>query len=62
MREPNEKTTEKKLKSLDDILERERKEKVKVKDLKEKETSRLIQEVEKRKIRLEMRRILEQKW
>ena len=62
MREPNEKTTEKKLKSLEEILERERKEKEKVKDLKEKETSRLIQEVEKRKIRLEMKRILEQKW
>ena len=52
MREPNEKTTEKKLKSLEDILERERKEKVKVKDLKEKEASRLIQEVEKKRIRL----------
>ena len=52
----------KKMQKLERILEKEKKESERIRDLKENENSRLTEEGEKRKIRLEIKKTLEQKW
>ena len=59
---PTKKSTEKKLKFIEDILERERDEKERFRALKEREKAEDTEEKEKKKIRLELKKTLEQKW
>ena len=59
---PTEKSNLKKLKFLEELLEKEKKENERCKQLREKEKSSKIEEEEKRKIRLEIKRTLELKW
>lgn len=60
--EPNGKSIEKKLKVIEEILERERKENDRCRALKEKEKLKEVEEKEKKEIRLEIKKTLEQKW
>ena len=59
---PTEKSNLRKLKFLEELLEKEKKENERCKKLKEKEKSSKIEEEEKRQIRLEIKRTLELKW
>ena len=59
---PTEKSNLRKLKFLEELLEKEKKENERCKQLREKEKSSKIEEEEKRKIRLEIKRTLELKW
>ena len=52
----------KKMQKLERIFEKEKKESERIIDLKQKDNSRLTEEGKKRKIRLEIKRTLEQKW
>ena len=55
------KTNEKKLKKLEEILERERQEQRRCEELRERERQEQMDESDKRKIRLEMKKALENK-
>ena len=59
---PNEKSNLKKLNFLEELLEKEKKEKERCQQLREKEKSRKTEEDEKKRIRLEIKRTLELKW
>ena len=62
MKEPDKKTNDKKLKKLEEILERERQDQRKCEELRERERQETLEESEKRKNRLVVKRALESKW
>ena len=61
-RETTTEDLKKKIQNLDKIVDKEKRESERIRDLTAKENSRLTEEGEKRKIRLEIKRTLQQKW
>ena len=62
MKEPDKKTNEKKLEILEEILERERQELRRCAELRDRERQAQLVEYDKKKIRLELKKTLEDKW